>query len=84
MAHDDEVDCTFHIKVDPSSLAELKRLLDVDHLSRAGCRVKKHPDCCHLCAMNNDCTRLPLHFECRCVPEGYLEITNFYGHAGKL
>jgi hypothetical protein len=68
-----EDDCYYPIKIDPSSLAELKRLLDADHLARVGCRVVKHSDCCVLCAMNTDCTRLPMHWRCRCVAEGYLE-----------
>jgi hypothetical protein len=67
-----EDDCTYPIRVDPSTLAEVKRLIDPDHLSRAGCRVIKHPDCCVLCAMNNDCTKVPMHFRCRCKTEVYL------------
>jgi hypothetical protein len=72
MADDDE--CTYQVWLSEASVAEIKRLLDPDYLTRAGCRVVKHPDCCVLCAMNNDYSRIPLHFRCRCRPEGYLEL----------
>lgn len=62
MADDDE--CTYQVWLSEASVAEIKRLLDPDYLTRAGCRVVKHPDCCVLCAMNNDCSRIPLHYNC--------------------
>jgi hypothetical protein len=64
--------CVFYTRV--SGADEIKKLLDPKNALATACRVKKHPNCCILCAANNDCTRVPLHFRCRCVPEGYLEI----------
>lgn len=53
--------------------ADLMKMLDPDNLLRTGCRVIKHPDCCILCAANEDCSRLPVHINCRCKPETYLD-----------
>jgi hypothetical protein len=64
--------CTFSVELDRDSLREVEDLFDIDRLTRYGCRVKKHPDCCVLCAANNDCRRVPLHFNCRCEPEPFL------------
>jgi hypothetical protein len=71
-SRDDE--CTYQVWLSKADLDDIKRQLDPDFLSRAGCRVIKHPDCCVLCAINNDCSRIPLHWNCRCKPEGYLEL----------
>lgn len=64
MARDYDAECTYQVWLSQSTKDEIKRLLDPDFLSRAGCRVIKHPNCCILCAMNNDCTRIPLHYNC--------------------
>lgn len=71
---DVDPNCTYQVWLSKADLEEIKDLLDPEYLTRAGCRVIKHPNCCILCAMNNDCTRIPLHFHCRCKPEGYLEV----------
>lgn len=62
----DPITCIFTLKFhwDPD-------LLDPERLLRLGCRVKKRPGCCVLCAANNDCARLPMHVRCHCVPEPY-------------
>jgi len=65
--------CVFFLRV--SGADEIKKMLDPEKLTKTGCRVVKHPDCCVLCAANNDCARVPLHYNCRCKPEGYLELT---------
>jgi hypothetical protein len=69
----DPATCTYSIQLDRDSLRDIEELLDVERITKAGCRVKKHPDCCVLCAMNNDCARIPLHFNCKCAPEVYLQ-----------
>ena len=65
-------ECYFPIKVEGSD--DAKRELQPELALSLGCRVMKHPDCCVLCAANNDCDLIPLHWNCRCRPEGYLEI----------
>lgn len=72
----DDIDprCIYTIRVLESSAQEVFKALDPETLTKLGCRVLKHPDCCVLCAANNDCTRVPLHFRCRCKIEGFLEI----------
>jgi hypothetical protein len=64
--------CLFLIEVEGAD--DVKRKLDPKIALETGCRVIKHPDCCVLCAANNDCTRIPLHWQCRCKPEGYLTL----------
>ena len=66
--------CTYSASVSKSSLAEAKRLLEAVQKLEMGCRVIKHPDCCVLCAANNDCGRLPVHYNCRCKPDNYLKV----------
>ena len=56
-----------------SSVDQVKKLLDPRNALEMDCRVKKHPDCCILCALNNDCDRLPMHVRCRCTPDVYLK-----------
>jgi hypothetical protein len=73
MAYNED-DCTYDTTWSRLSIEAVLSELDPDRLTRAGCRVIKHPDCCVLCATNNDCRLLPRHFNCRCRPEGYLEI----------
>lgn len=62
------------MSVSQSDTDDVKRMLDPENIVDVGCRVLKHPDCCVLCAANNDCTRVPLHFNCRCRTEGFLKI----------
>jgi hypothetical protein len=64
--------CVFFTRV--SQADEVMKMLDPRQITALGCRVIKHPDCCVLCAANNDCDRLPVHVRCRCKPEGYLTI----------
>ena len=64
--------CLFSVEVQGAE--DAKRELHPDNVLEMGCRVIKHPDCCILCAANEDCARIPLHFNCRCVPEGYLAL----------
>lgn len=52
------------MSVSRSDTDDVKRMLDPENIVDVGCRVLKHPDCCVLCAANNDCTRVPLHFNC--------------------
>lgn len=69
-----EDDCTYSTSMSKGDIESALREFDPDRITRSGCRVIKHPDCCVLCAANNDCRLLPLHWNCRCRPEGYLEI----------
>jgi hypothetical protein len=69
-----DAECSFSISVSSSDMDDTMKQLDPEFLVRAGCRVIKHPDCCVLCAANNDCARLPVHYQCRCKPEGFLAI----------
>jgi hypothetical protein len=62
-------ECLFTAGVTPESVRDALKCLDFDDLLRLGCRVIKHPNCCALCAANNDCTKIPLHVRCRCKPE---------------
>lgn len=54
--------CVFYTRV--ANADEVKKTLDPKNALATGCRVAKHPDCCVLCAANNDCMRVPLHFNC--------------------
>lgn len=71
---DPERDCTLSVSLDEESVAAVKGILDsippLDRttFSASGCRVIKHPGACALCVVNNDCSRLPVHFQCRCRP----------------
>jgi hypothetical protein len=67
---DPDPECTYIAQV--LGIDDVLDVLDPELLLDTGCRVIKHPDCCVLCAANNDCRRLPMHFRCRCRPEGYL------------
>lgn len=69
---DPDAACQYSIAVSRESSDDVKKSLDIDQLMSLGCRVIKHPDCCVLCAANNDCARLPVHWNCRCKPEGFL------------
>jgi hypothetical protein len=68
----DDPRCEFSSIVSSDDVAALMKLLDPKVLLGTGCRVKKHPDCCMLCAMNEDCSRLPIHIRCRCEPEPFM------------
>jgi hypothetical protein len=60
-------ECLFSTEV--QGVRDALKCLDLDHLLKLGCRVIKHPNCCALCAANNDCTKIPMHVRCRCKPE---------------
>lgn len=64
--------CMLVVKWAKEGLAKVKAMLSPENVMESGCRVKKHPDCCHLCVINNDCSKLPMHVHCRCTPEPYL------------
>lgn len=67
--------CVYSVDFTRESLEQVRKMLDPPNITTGfGCRVVKHPDCCILCAMNDDCERIPLHYNCRCKPEGYLEV----------
>jgi hypothetical protein len=68
----DPADCTFKLEIHPDQMRQIEEELDIERLTKYGCRVKKHPDCCVLCATNNDCRRVPVHVNCRCTPEPFL------------
>lgn len=72
---DPDAACQYSVVVNRQSVDEVTKSLDMDVLTGLGCRVLKHPDCCVLCAANNDCARLPMHWNCRCRPEGFLTFT---------
>lgn len=72
----DDARCVFSATWAADSLTALKAMLSVENVLGAGCRVKKHPACCVLCVKNNDCSRLPLHPNCRCEREPYLTSMN--------
>lgn len=69
MGWEEDARCILPVTFAADSLAALHAMLDPNNVMHAGCEVKKHPDCCVLCVLNNDCSRLPVHIRCRCVPE---------------
>lgn len=68
------ITCRYEIQFDKAGTDEVKKMLDPNNVLGTGCRVGKHPDCCVLCALNEDCDRLPMHGQCRCTREPYLMI----------
>jgi len=68
-----EAVCTNTTRFASDQIAAVKRMLDPKNAMEMDCRVKKHPDCCVLCALNNDCTQIPKHVRCRCEPEIYFK-----------
>lgn len=68
----DDPRCNFSSIVSSDDVAALLKHLDPKTLLGTGCRVLKHPNCCARCAMNEDCSRIPLHAQCRCKPEPYV------------
>jgi hypothetical protein len=65
-------ECLFFAGVTPESVRQVQKFLDYEKVMKLCCRVKKHPNCCVLCAANNDCTRIPMHVRCRCVAEPFI------------
>jgi hypothetical protein len=61
--------CFFAAEPDHEAAARVLKALGSEGLLKTGCRVVKAPDCCVLCAANDDCARVPLHPRCRCRPE---------------
>lgn len=75
---EDDPWCHFGVRFAAEALASLKAALDPDNALHWGCRVIKHPDCCVLCALNENCQDLPMHANCRCKPDRFLDtITHF-------
>jgi len=70
----DDPACQFSSAFSPDDVDDLMKTLDPRVLLGTGCRVLKHPKCCFLCAMNEDCSRIPLHVNCRCKPEPYVSL----------
>ena len=64
--------CLYSVGLAKEGLDQIRRILDPRNALKTDCRVNKHPDCCVLCALNNDCGRLPMHVRCRCQPEPFL------------
>lgn len=56
--------CFFSAEVDHEAAAQVVKALGSEGLLKTGCRVVKHPNCCVLCAANDDCGRIPLHVHC--------------------
>lgn len=65
--------CFFATDVDHEAAAQVLKAPGNEGLLQTGCRVAKHPNCCVLCAANDDCARIPLHVNCRCKPEPSVE-----------
>jgi hypothetical protein len=65
--------CTSTTQYASDGIAAVKRMLDPNNAMEMDCRVKKHPDCCVLCRLNDDCDKIPLHVRCRCTPEMYFK-----------
>lgn len=70
----DDPDCFYVVSFSPASVQRVKEMFDPKRVLERGCRVIKHPNCCVLCAVNDDCRRLPMHFHCRCRPQFYFMI----------
>lgn len=70
MASWDDPECYFPIRV--VGLDDALESINPEAFSELACRVIKRPDCCALCAANEDCRRIPLHVRCHCVPEFYV------------
>lgn len=64
-------DCLFIFFLPDEAMKEVRLSLDIENLTKVGCRVIKHPDACVLCVANDDCSRLPIHVNCRCKPEHF-------------
>lgn len=65
----DRDDCVYGITVGAASLL---LAINADEVLVAGCDVKKGPNPCPECAVNNDCNRVPLHPNCECEAEPLL------------
>jgi hypothetical protein len=65
-------ECLFFAGVTSDSVRQVKKFLDYRKVMNLCCRVIKHPNCCVLCAANNDCTKVPMHVRCRCRPDPFI------------
>jgi len=65
----DRDDCLYSME---ASVAGLLAALDPHVALATGCDVKRSPDACPECVMNNDCNRIPVHDNCRCEAEPFL------------
>lgn len=81
---EDDPWCHFGVRFAAEALASLKAALDPDNALHWGCRVIKHPDCCVLCALNENCQDLPMHANCFPAgtvvsgPQAVASITRWY------
>jgi hypothetical protein len=66
-------DCLFIFFLPENALKAVEESLAIENITKVGCRVLKHPDACVLCVANDDCSRLPMHDNCRCTREYYSE-----------
>jgi predicted metal-binding protein len=62
----DRDDCVYAVGMNAAALITA---LHPDAVLVAGCMVRKQPDACPACALNEDCTRIPLHDSCHCEAE---------------
>lgn len=74
-SHTVDARCMFSAAPDQKQAEDVKRQLDPEELMSTDCRVIKHPDCCVLCAANDDCDRIPMHVMCRCQRDDYLTLS---------
>lgn len=65
----DQDDCLYGVTV---GAATLLAALNPGTALVAGCEIRKQPDCCPECAMNHDCSRVPVHDNCHCEAEPFL------------
>jgi hypothetical protein len=65
----DRDDCLYGIGMSASAVL---LALDPNNVLVAGCDVKRGRNPCPECAMNNDCTVIPLHPNCECEAEPFL------------
>jgi hypothetical protein len=65
----DRDDCLYGVSL---SAASVVAALSPEEVLVAACRVRRGPNPCPQCAMNNDCTVIPLHPNCECEAEPYL------------
>lgn len=82
MARSDDPRCNFFLSVDPRSLADTRAEMTIDNMLETCCEVIRQPDCCILCAENDDCARLPMHWNCRCKPSMYFKMFGAFTAGG--
>jgi hypothetical protein len=62
-----ESGCNISVAIARETQALVEEMLSPEFIERnCQCKVIKHPDCCVLCRVNNDCAKIPMHIRCRC------------------